>query len=93
DIGPLTLDASNSIVKVMVWKSVISDVGVKFAIPNGGAQPEIKVANTKVNEWEELTFDFTGNIGLVESIGIDQLIIFPDFDLDGRDSDRIIFFD
>jgi len=74
DIGPLTLDATNSIVKIMVYKSVISDVGVKFAIGNGGAQPEIKVANTVINQWEELTFDFTGNIGLVESINIDQLI-------------------
>ena len=93
DIGPLTLDASNSIIKVMVWKPVISDVGVKFAIPNGGAQPEIKVANTVINQWEELTFDFTGNIGLAESIGIDQFIFFPDFDLSGRAQDNVVYFD
>jgi len=93
DIGPLTLDATNSIIKVMVYKSVISDVGVKFAIANGGAQPEIKVANTLINQWEELTFDFTGNIGLVESIDIDQIIIFGDFDLAGRTQENIVYFD
>jgi hypothetical protein len=51
------------------------------------------VSNTLINQWEELTFDFTGNIGLPESNGIVQLIIFPDFDLSGRTSDRIVFFD
>ncbi|PLW82866.1 hypothetical protein CWI75_08245, partial [Kineobactrum sediminis] len=35
DIGPITLDASNSIIKIMVFKDVISDVGVKLAIANG----------------------------------------------------------
>ncbi len=93
DIGPLTLDSSNSIIKVLVWKPVISDVGIKFAIANGGAQPEIKVANTVVNQWEELTFDFSGNIGLAESIDIDQLIVFPDFDLGGRAQDNVVYFD
>ena len=93
DIGPLTLDASNSIIKVMVYKSVISDVGIKFAIASGGAQPEIKVANTLINQWEELTFDFTGYIGLFEAIDIDQLIVFPDFDLAGRTTENIVYFD
>jgi hypothetical protein len=93
DFGPLTLDATNSTVKVMVYKSVISDVGIKFAIANGGAQPEIKVANTVVNQWEELTFDFSGNIGLTESINIDQIIIFPDFNSDGRGQDNVVYVD
>ena len=48
-IGTFTLSASNSIIKIMVYKTVISDVAIKFAIANGGAQPEIKVANTKIN--------------------------------------------
>ncbi|MBN23551.1 MAG: glucan endo-1,3-beta-D-glucosidase [Alteromonadaceae bacterium] len=90
-ITPFTLDESNSIVKMMVYKSVISDVGVKFAIASGGAQGEIKVANTKVNEWEELTFDFSGYIGLVETIDIDQIIVFPDFAT--RTQDNVVYFD
>ncbi|WP_284206402.1 carbohydrate binding domain-containing protein, partial [Thalassotalea eurytherma] len=93
DFGPLTLDVNNSTVKIMVYKSVISDVGIKFAIANGGAQPEIKVSNTVVNQWEELTFDFSGYIGLTESIDIDQIIIFPDFDLAGRGQDNVVYFD
>ncbi len=91
DIGPITLDNSNSIVKIMVYKDVISDVGIKFAIANGGAQPEIKVPNTLVGQWEELTFDFTAYIGLFEAIDIDQLIVFPDFQ--GRSTENIIYFD
>jgi hypothetical protein len=78
-IGTFTLSASNSIIKIMVYKTVISDVAIKFAIADGGAQPEIKVPNTKTNQWEELTFDFSGKIGLNETINIDQMILFLDF--------------
>ena len=91
DFGPLTLDATNSIVKIMVWKSVISDVGIKFAIANGGAKGEIKVPNTQTNQWEEITFDFSGNIGAAESINIDQIIIFPDFN--ARGAETVSYFD
>jgi len=93
DIGPITLDSSNSIVKVMVYKSVISDVGVKFAIPSGGAQAEVRVPNTVVDQWEELTFDLSAHIGLPESTGIDQFIFFPDFDNAGRTGDNVVYFD
>jgi hypothetical protein len=51
------------------------------------------VANTLVDQWEELTFDFSGYIGLVEAINIDQIIIFPDFDTNGRSQDNIVYFD
>ena len=58
-IGTFTLSASNAIVKIMVYKSVISDVGIKFANSTNGSLGEIKVANTVVNHWEELTFNFS----------------------------------
>jgi len=93
DIGTFTLDNTNSIVKIMVWKSVISDVGIKFALPSGAALPEIKVANTLTNQWEELTFDFSARIGDPNTVGQDQIIIFPDFNLGGRTQDNIIYFD
>ena len=93
DIGTFTLDATNSTVKIMVWKSVISDVGLKFVLPSGEALPEIKVANTLTNQWEELTFDFSSRIGHPATIGQDQIVIFPDFDLAGRTQDNIIYFD
>ena len=89
------LSASNAIIKVMVYKTVISDVGVKLVNPSGGAQVEIKVENTVVNAWEELTFDFTSRIGngLDGSTNIDQIVVFPDFDMGGRTSDNVIYFD
>ena len=92
-IGSFSLDATNSTVKIMVYKSVISDVGIKFAENNGEAQPEIKVSNTLINEWEELTFDFSGQIGLGATGILDQIIIFPDFDLAGRTTDNLCYVD
>ena len=91
DIGTFTLNASNSVVKIMVWKPVISDVGVKFARPDGSALPEIKVANTVINAWEELTFDFTSRIGDPNTVDQDQIIIFPDFN--ARAADNVCYFD
>ena len=79
DIGTFTLTASNAIVKMMVYKSKISDVGIKFVKNDNSAIPEIKVANTKINEWEELTFDFTSKIGSPEASNITQIVVFLDF--------------
>ena len=92
DIGSSSLNNANCTVKIMVWKSVISDVGIKFVDATNAAQPEIKVSNTLVNQWEELTFDFSSRIG-VYPIVKDQIVIFPDFDLNGRTQDNIIYFD
>jgi hypothetical protein len=91
DFGPLTFDASNSTIKIMVYKTVISDVGLKFAESSGEAQPEVKVANTKINEWEELTFDLSGSIGKGVTKILDQIIVFPDFAT--RAQDNIVYFD
>ena len=93
DIGTFSLDASNSTLKIMVYKTVISDIGLKFVIPTSGSLGEIKVANTVTNAWEELTFDFSSHIGLPEAISIDQIVVFPDFNLGGRTQDNIIYFD
>ena len=93
DIGSFSFDATNATLKIMVWKTVISDVGLKFVEANGEAQPEVKVANTLVNEWEELTFDLSGSIGAGITGIIDQIVVFPDFDLSGRTQDNVIYFD
>ncbi len=89
--NPFTLDASNSIVKMWVWKSKISDVGIKFENATQGSTGEIKVANTKVNEWEELTFDFSGVIGDPNNSNITGLVIFPDFE--DRAAESVSYFD
>ena len=92
DIGSFSFDSTNCIIKIMVWKDVISDVGIKFADATSAAQPEIKVANTLINQWEELTFDFSSRIGVYPVVK-DQIIIFPDFEMAGRTQDNICYFD
>lgn len=54
DIGTYSINASNATIKIMVWKTIISDVGIKLVKPDGWSLGEIKVANTVVNAWEEL---------------------------------------
>lgn len=84
-IGVFNLTAANCQIKVMVYKSVISPVGLKFATPSNASSGEILVSNTLVDQWEELTFDFTNVLSNPTSIGIDQIILFPDF---GQRSDN-----
>jgi len=94
NLGPFVLDATNSIIKIKVWKTVISDVGIKLIAASGWALPEIKVANTLTNQWEELTFDFSNYTNPPAAEGqYDQIAIFPDFNLAGRTQDNIIYFD
>ena len=91
DIGTFDLTTSNALVNIMVYKTKISDIGIKYATPSGGAQMELKVANTLINQWELITIDFSDYIGLGETTGLDQIIIFPDFI--ARDADDVIYFD
>jgi transglutaminase-like putative cysteine protease len=74
DDGEFTFDAENSMVKIMVHKSRVSDVGIKFE-GAAGASPELRVANTVTGEWEELTFDFSSEIGK----SFARIVIIPDF--------------
>jgi hypothetical protein len=85
DDGEFTFDASNSIVKIMVYKPDTSVVGMKFE----GLSPaiELHVSNTLTNQWEELTFDFSGQIGNTYS----RIVIIPDFA--PRSQDHTIYFD
>ncbi|MBP6430445.1 MAG: hypothetical protein KA319_01660 [Ferruginibacter sp.] len=81
------LDAAHKIIKIMVYKTTLSDVGIKLADPTGFSFGEIKVPNTVINGWQELTFDFTAQI----RNGYKQVIIFPDFI--ARGSNNVIYFD
>lgn len=92
DLGQFVFNETNRTVKIMVYKTVISDVGIKFANAAGWSQGEKKVANTRVNEWEELTFDFSTFINPpAPEAPLSQIIIFPDFAT--RTQDNIIYFD
>ena len=82
DLGTVTLSTSNALVKMMVYKPVISDVGIKFASVSNASTGEIKVANTVTNAWELLTFNFCSRVGEVN----DQIIFFPDFNARSADT-------
>ena len=86
DDGQFTFDATNSIVKIMVYKPVISPVHFKVEGPTG-TPTELTVENTLVNQWEELTFDFSSVIGQ----SYNRLVILPDFY--ARPQDNIIYID
>jgi hypothetical protein len=86
-MGTFNLDAAHKIVKIKVYKTTTSDVGIKFAKSDGWSLGEIKVPNTAVNTWQELTFDFTSQI----QNGYTQIIIFPDFV--ARGANNVIYFD
>lgn len=91
-MADFVLDAAHSTIKIMVHKSVISPVGIKLVTPSGEALPEKKVSNTVINQWEELTFDFSDNIGAFAG-PFDQIVIFPDFTNGPRPATNMIYFD
>ncbi|MCR9174064.1 MAG: T9SS type A sorting domain-containing protein [bacterium] len=95
DLGSFTLDANTSTINIMVWKPVISNVGIKLVTPSNAAMVELLIPNTVVNEWELLTFDFSSYIGQFpyDSEPVDQVVIFPDFNTNGRTQDNICYFD
>lgn len=88
DIGTFTITPSNNIITIMVYKTKISDVGIKLVTAGNASLGEIKVANTLINQWEQITFDFSAHIG---GMTYDQIVIFPDFI--ARPADDIIYFD
>ena len=74
NLPDFTFTADNCIVKVMVYKDVISNFDVKFE-GDGGLNFEKQIPNTKINEWEELIFDFSNRIGST----VTRLVLIPDF--------------
>ncbi|MCB0806976.1 MAG: hypothetical protein KDC05_14355, partial [Bacteroidales bacterium] len=83
--GEFTFDGSNYMVSIMVYKPVISNIAVKF---EGTSAPiEIQIPNTVTNQWEEITFDFSGSIGNTYS----RIVIIPDFE--ARTQENIVYFD
>jgi len=93
DVGPFDFDTSNAVVKIWVWKSVISPVGIQFVNTTNGAQAPLLVSNTLTDQWEELTFDFTSFIGTTGFVDTDRLVVFPDWNDAGRTQDNVVYFD
>lgn len=84
-ITPFTITSSNAIIKMWVYKDVISDVNLKLEPPN----VDHNVPNTVINQWEELTFDYTAYIGTTVNV----LTLIPDFQLPSRTSGSLNHFD
>jgi hypothetical protein len=72
DFPDMTIDATNCIVKILVYKDVTSRFNLKLEPPNFDHFD----SNTVVNQWEELTFDYSSSIG---TTGI-TLTLIPDMD-------------
>lgn len=75
NIGQFTFTAENCRVKLMVNKNVISNFALKFENIDGSVSVERKVSNTLIDQWEELTFDFSQYIGKT----VNRIVIIPDF--------------
>ena len=101
DIGSFTFDASNAVVKIMVYKTSTTNFGIKFEGPNPDgtanviASSEIKVANSTINAWEELTFTFP-NTDYGKTFN--KIVLIPDFVepyVNGKDrtADTTVLFD
>lgn len=86
DIGAFTLDENNSLIKLFVYKEVISPVGLKFE--GAGGVVEIKIENTVINEWEEISFNFSAHIGK----SFNKIVLIPDFP-DARTSGSVNYID
>ena len=87
-VGTFTFDQNNKIVTLMVNKSVISDVGVKFEVAGTGTHVQLVKPNTVTNgNWEQLTFDFSDQIGNTYN----RLVIIPDFA--ERTQNNVSYFD
>ena len=70
DFPDMTIDASNCIVKILVYKDGISPVNLKLEPPN----QDHFAPNTLINQWEELTFDYSSSIGVTGA----TLTLIPD---------------
>ncbi len=86
--SPITFTAENNKVKVMAYKNVISNFGITLQNADASVKVQKFVPNTKINEWEEMTFDFSGLIGKT----VTKMIVFPDYP-SARTAGSINYFD
>ncbi len=70
DFPDMLITANNCIIKILVYKDGISPVNIKLEPPNA----DHFTPNTLINQWEELTFDYSSDIGTTA----DKLTLIPD---------------
>lgn len=72
DFPDMVFDATNCIVKILVYKDHISNVGVKI---EPARTTDYNIPNTVINQWEEIVFDYSAYIGS----NANTLVVIPDF--------------
>ncbi len=88
---PFLMEPGSNTITIMVWKSKISNVGLKLETASGWSQGEILIENTVVGEWEAIEFDFSDFENPPAGETFVGLTVFPDFE--ERDEDAIVYFD
>ncbi len=82
-LGTWVLEAgvpSNETISMMVNKSTIGRIGVKFVNATNGTIFELtSQTNTVINQWETLSWDISSFSESGENNNIDQLVLFSDF--------------
>lgn len=86
DFPDMVFDANNCIVKILVYKDHISDVGLKI---EPARTTDYNIPNTVINEWEEITFDYSAYIGS----NANTLVVIPDFSANPRTYTSTSYFD
>ncbi len=72
--GPIEITPLMHTVEIMIYKTTFSEILFKLEDPS--IDPiEVSVQNSKINEWELLTFDLSGAIGKTFS----RITLFPDY--------------
>ena len=85
DFPDMTITNQNCIVKILVYKDVTSRFNLKLEPPN----VDHFDSNTVVNQWEELTFDYSANIGVIGA----TLTLIPDMESGSRTHASINYMD
>jgi hypothetical protein len=85
DFPDMTIDASNCIVKILVYKDVTSPFNLKLEPPN----VDHFDSNTVINQWEELTFDYSADIGTTGA----TLTLIPDMETGPRSHASVNYMD
>lgn len=86
------LDATTTTITIDVYKSVISDVGIKMVNATSGTVFQFLQPNTVTNEWETLTYDITSAVANGENNNVDQIVVFTDWQ-DPRATNNVSYFD
>ena len=85
DFPDMTIDEYNCIVKILVYKDVTSPFNLKLEPPN----VDHFDSNTVVNQWEELSFDYSAYIGTTGA----TLTVIPDMETGPRSHASVNYWD